>query len=121
MANKIVDYIKLLTMIKEGKIVEGITIERYEGQLLCGTYILSRGKLVLNIGESVLENINSYETLFNSTFKIISEETNIDNLEELPIYENIENYNNMSIRANRLAINDLIKAVKQINKKLEER
>ena len=32
MANKIVDYIKLLTMIKEGKIVEGTTIKRYEGR-----------------------------------------------------------------------------------------
>lgn len=90
-------------------------------EVLCGTYILSNKEFILKEGDSTLEELNKREKLFNSTFKIISEETNIDNLEELPIYENIENYNNMSIRANRLAINDLIKAVKQINKKLEEK
>jgi len=90
-------------------------------EVLCGTYILSNKEFILKEGDSTLEELNKREKLFNSTFKIISEETNIDNLEELPIYENIENYNNMSTRANRLAINDLIKAVKQINRKLEEK
>ena len=87
MANKRVNYIELLTMIKNKKIDEGTKIKRYEGNDYCGDYILQNMHLVLygNDSESVLENINSYTELFNSSFEILleSKERDIDSINKL--------------------------------------
>ncbi len=121
MANKIIDVVELIKMARDGNIPENnrfifkSTIADQQIEVHIGIKDVTKDGYYLLDDK---DNVISTGWLTNSIIEQV-EETNIDNLEELPIYENIENYNNMSIRANRLAINDLIKAVKQINKKLE--
>ncbi len=119
MANKVVTYIELLEMIKNKEIKEGVELLDNYGQL----WFYDEIDLILKKTDESIGEREYISDVINMRFEILSElkEIAIENLEELPIYENIENYNNMSIRANRLVINDLIKVVKQINKKLEER
>lgn len=122
MANKVIDSVELIKMVRDGNIPKN-------NKFIFKSTIANRQKEV-HIGIKDFEGDRCY--LLDDKEEIIStgwltnsiieqvEEVSIEELQELPIYENIENYNNMSTRANRVAINDLIKVVKQINKKLED-
>lgn len=121
MANKIIDAVELIKMVRDGNIPENnrfifkSTIADQQIEVHIGIKDVAKDGYYLLDDK---DNVVSTGWLTNSIIEQV-EEVYVDNLQELPIYENIENYNNMSTRANRLAINDLIKAVKQINKKLE--
>ncbi len=123
MANKIIDAVELIKMVRDGNIPENnrfifkSTIADQQIEVHIGIKDVAKDGYYLLDDK---DNVVSTGWLTNSIIEQV-EEVYVDNLQELPIYENIENYNNMSTRANRLAINDLIKAVKQINKKLEEK
>lgn len=58
----------------------------------------------------------------NSEVEILEDEEEIDiqNMGDLPIDSNIHFYDNYSIRANRVKINELVRAVKQLNKKINK-
>ena len=56
----------------------------------------------------------------NDTVKIIEDETiDIDNIEELYTYETVETYDWQDVDTNRITINKLVQAVKQLKKEIK--
>lgn len=58
--------------------------------------------------------------LINGTFELIEDEVDIDNIEELDTYETVETYDWQDVDTNRETINELVQAVKQLNKEKRE-
>ena len=57
-------------------------------------------------------------------FEILSEEDeeiDIQSIEELPVVDDTKTYDEISIGANRVKINKLIKAIKHLDKKIKEK
>ena len=52
--------------------------------------------------------------------KKIENEIDIDNIEELDTYETVETYDWQDVDTNRITINELVQAVKQLDKKIRE-
>ena len=62
----------------------------------------------------------SFNNLKYNTFELIEDETiDIDNIEELDTYETVETYDWQDVDTNRMTINELIQAVKQLNKEIK--
>lgn len=71
--------------------------------------------------EHITDRYSSYDTawhLFNCTFELIEDEIDIQNVEEIDIDQVIETDDKTGIEL--LHINKLIKAVKQLNKEIQE-
>ena len=51
--------------------------------------------------------------------KVIEDEVDIDNIEELDTYETVETYDWQDVDTNRETINELVQAVKQLNKEIK--
>lgn len=106
---KVVDYIEFLKMIKDK-------------QIKAGTKLKIMGEIFYYNGSCICRNDNherlaSYLwecNLINTDVEILSEDEEID-------IEAIEIENELSISANYRMIMNLTKAVKQLNKKLEEK
>ena len=53
-------------------------------------------------------------------FELIEDNTiDIDNIEELDTYETVETYDWQDVDTNRMTINELVQAVKQLNKEIK--
>lgn len=63
-----------------------------------------------------------YSTIdfLNWNVELIEDETiDIDNIEELYTYETVETYDWQDVDTNRITINELVQAVKQLNKEIK--
>lgn len=123
MSNKVVDGVELLRMIRDGEL-EKYTILEIVGH---------RNKKIEWQGDDSLIDLDTAEPikscwLIDTELEIISpslenEEIDIESIEELEIYVSnglrVPSYDSKDIKSNRVTINDLIKAVKQINRKVE--
>ena len=58
--------------------------------------------------------------VLNMQVELIENEIDIDNIEELDTYETVETYDWQDVDTNRMTINELIQAVKQLDKKIRE-
>lgn len=58
--------------------------------------------------------------VLNMQVELIENEIDIDNIEELDTYETVETYNWQDVDTNRMTINELVQAVKQLDKKIRE-
>ena len=58
--------------------------------------------------------------VLNMQVELIENEIDIDNIEELDTYETVETYDWQDVDTNRMTINELVQAVKQLNKKIRE-
>ena len=58
--------------------------------------------------------------VLNMQVELIENEIDIDNIEELDTYETVETYDWQDIDTNRMTINELVQAVKQLDKKIRE-
>jgi cystathionine beta-lyase family protein involved in aluminum resistance len=128
---KVVDGVELLRMIRDGEIKNGTRLLRERGCM----YIFNDGKIALDEevygfkeGTNIFY-IDKLECLLKSKFKIFLKEDkkiDIDSIEEVKhiyIYNldpNVEKVDDR-VSTNVEKINELIKAVKQLNKKLEEK
>lgn len=135
---KIVEGIELLRMIRDGEIKNGTTINLYLDQHQIGEYYLREKSLFNKDDNDLIDKEYFLDIFINDThkFEILSEEDeeiDIDSIEEINYevnfgYVNCGNmtkevkeglnrqFNNINNK-----INELIKAVKQLNKKLEEK
>ena len=55
--------------------------------------------------------------VLNMQVELIENEIDIDNIEELDTYETVETYDWQDVDTNRMTINELVQAVKQLDKK----
>ena len=125
MSNKIVDGVELLRMIRDGEIKENqemLNINKNKRYYFDGACIMGKKEF-----EVLLSNISDV-SFSRMKFEILSEEDeeiDIDSIEEL----NDTNYDFINMTATdlnyyhkltRTRLNELIKAVKQLNKKLED-
>lgn len=69
-------------------------------------------------GEMLLGNMNIQYHL-NDEIILIEDEIDIDNIEELDTYETVETYDWQDVDTNRMTINELVQAVKQLNKEIK--
>lgn len=58
--------------------------------------------------------------VLNMQVELIENEIDIDNIEELDTYETVETYDWQDVDTNRMTINELVQAVKQLDKKIRE-
>ena len=58
--------------------------------------------------------------VLNMQVELIENEMDIDNIEELDTYETVETYDWQDVDTNRMTINELVQAVKQLDKKIRE-
>ena len=58
--------------------------------------------------------------VLNMQVELIENEIDIDNIEELDTYETVETYGWQDVDTNRMTINELVQAVKQLDKKIRE-
>ena len=66
-----------------------------------------------------LDNIELFLCDRENTFELIEDEIDIDNIEELDTYETVETYDWQDVDTNRMTINELVQAVKQLNKEIK--
>ena len=57
--------------------------------------------------------------VLNMQVELIENEIDIDNIEELDTYETVETYDWQDVDTNRMTINELVQAVKQLNKEIK--
>ena len=57
--------------------------------------------------------------VLNMQVELIENEIDIDNIEELDTYETVETYGWQDVDTNRMTINELVQAVKQLNKEIK--
>lgn len=121
---KVVDGVELLRMIRDGEIKNGTTINLYLDQHQIGEYYLNDKQIINKCEERLIDDEFFIDTFISnsSKFEILSEEDeeiDIDNLTEM----NLLSESNIGEKINIITqnINELIKAVKQLNKKLEEK
>lgn len=135
---KVVDGVELLRMIRDGEIKNGTRLLRERGSM----YIFNDGKIALDEevygfkeGTNIFY-IDKLECLLKSKFKIFLKEDkkiDIDSIEEIDYEVNFGYVNcgnmtkevkeglNTQFNNTNNKLNELIKAVKQLNKKLEEK
>lgn len=58
--------------------------------------------------------------VLNMQVELIENEIDIDNIEELDTYKTVETYDWQDVDTNRMTINELVQAVKQLDKKIRE-
>lgn len=76
-----------------------------------------------DIIDSTYKNIFSVygtKAVLKADFELIEDEIDIDSIEELGIYEKDKKFYSPIIIDNRIKINELVQAVKQINKEVKE-
>lgn len=63
---------------------------------------------------------NGFNKAFKDFGKTLKDNTiDIDNIEELDTYETVETYDWQDVDTNRMTINELVQAVKQLNKEIK--
>jgi len=113
---------ELIKEIAEGNIKEDTTIAVHDLTVLdrLVTYIQYKNKK-LNWDEGTFDT--SYLLNPNCYFRVIEEQEkiNIQNIRELVLQEDFNLYDYRDIEINRMKINTLIKAIKQLDNKLKEK
>lgn len=72
-----------------------------------------------NYGKAIFDLWN-LDYILNAEFELIEDNTiDIDNIEELDTYETVETYDWQDVDTNRMTINELVQAVKQLNKEIK--
>ena len=123
MANKVVDYIELLKMIKVREIKEGTELLDNYKQIW---FYDGMDLIFKKTGESIGEREYISEVI-GINFEILSEseEIDIESIEEVSekhfkLPNGVQNQISYREQEERAKINELIRAVKQINRKLED-
>ena len=63
---------------------------------------------------------NELQRCLNDYLELIEDETiDIDNIEELDTYETVETYDWQDVDTNRMTINELVQALKRLNKEIK--
>lgn len=103
---------ELLKAIADGKIKEG---SRFKAGYR--TFIVRDGYLFVEC-----DNQQEYATSFELTwdFELIEDEIDINSIEELDEYEREDLYDWKDVRDIALKMNELVQAVKQLNKEVKE-
>ncbi len=108
---------ELLKAIADGEIKEGSLI-LFDGII----WIVDEYSDIVKYQEEHITLFNTYKAkeIAMSDFELIEDEIDIDSIEELGIYEKDKKVYSPIIIDNRIKINKLVQAVKQINKEVKE-
>ena len=97
-------------------------IEKYDENIkinrLNYTYNNNRKTYESEYGEFM--SFDFTNNVLNMQVELIENEIDIDNIEELDTYETVETYDWQDVDTNRMTINELVQAVKQLDKKIRE-
>ena len=74
---------------------------------------------VLKYNGTLLTEFLTLTKIASLKFKPIEDEVDIDNIEELETYKTVETYDWQDVDTNRMKINELVQAVKQLNKEIK--
>ena len=120
--NKKIKVIELLNLLAENKIKPGTRIKYYntiyiiDFPNLCGIY---PEEGTTNADHSLFAKLDICGLNYEVEILEDEEEIDIEGIGELPIYESDKSfYDEYSIKANRYKINELVRAVKQLDKKI---
>lgn len=112
---------ELLENIHSGEIAENSTINIIYDDKVTNTIRYKNGRLVWENGENI---DTAYLCDIETEFEVVDDKINIEEIQEIDAsnerVKDIMVSNEKLIQEDRLKINELIKAIKQINRKMEE-
>ena len=123
--NKTIKVIDLLNMIAKGEIEDKRTFKLlFPNKIHRSIYYDDSEPNCLNRLKNVSDDEPIYDDIeFNDEVEIIEEQPEIDiqSIKCMPEFTNSSSYDTLSVGANRQAINELIKAVKQLDNKINNK
>lgn len=119
--------LEIMQMISKGQIEDGTRfdfennnfngeVEYYNGTL----YWIRFDENWKETGKKNLFEMFNIQSIMVADFEPLEDEIDIDSIEELGIYEKDKKFYSPIIIDNRIKINELVQAVKQLNKEVKE-
>lgn len=106
---------ELLKSIADGEIKEGSRFDTYKGIVYFDGINLREDNAEGHYFTEIIDDLEFSKL----KFELIEDEIDIDNIEELDTYETVETYDWQDVDTNRMTINELVQAVKQLNKEIK--
>ena len=110
---------ELMKKIADGEIKENQKIKMIFNESIEENFIFDGIDIISEKARKNIFDIHVTTAVLKMNFELIEDEKDIDDIEEVDEYKNEMAYDWFDIQNMSIKINQLIKAVKQLNKKLE--